>query len=156
MELWSRQFSMRQLQAGAAERIATAETIIGARRHALIGNPSASDEREALQDALKGLRNPATKPDLAVRWTSPVFGGPFRSANASYLRGKTMPRWVALCLGCKKAFTHSRIALAFLQSPDQFPARKPVLPQNGEKKICPKCRRVVLVRSCDLCYSFIS
>jgi hypothetical protein len=39
-----------------AERIAVAETIIGARRQALIGNPSASDEREALQDALKGLR----------------------------------------------------------------------------------------------------
>ena len=39
-----------------AERIATAEAIIGARRQALIGNRSASDEREALQDALKGLR----------------------------------------------------------------------------------------------------
>jgi hypothetical protein len=63
-----------------------------------------------------------------------------------------MPKWVVYCEECNRPSIYVEVDISTmdLTAPK---AKKPILPVEGDKWHCPRCKRESRVRDCDLTYS---
>ena len=64
-----------------------------------------------------------------------------------------MPKWVIYCAQCNRPATYAEIDSASIDLADPT-AKKPILPDEGDRWDCPFCKKESPVRECDLTYSY--
>ncbi|HLZ90508.1 MAG TPA: hypothetical protein VKQ28_02245 [Candidatus Acidoferrum sp.] len=70
-----------------------------------------------------------------------------------------MPKWVAYCRLCNRPSAYREIdpempALVTLFLSASPAVRKPALPQEGDRWLCPFCKKASNVKPCDLTFSY--
>jgi hypothetical protein len=68
-----------------------------------------------------------------------------------------MPKWVAACPLCKRSFTHTQLDSSSIVDPSRHPPQipRPNIARDGQTLKCPNCNRELIVKSCDLTYSYL-
>jgi hypothetical protein len=80
-------------------------------------------------------------------------GGKAAMVQVSARSVTRMPKWVIYCAQCNRPATYAEIDSASIDLADPT-AKKPILPDEGDRWDCPFCKKESPVRECDLTYSY--
>jgi hypothetical protein len=64
-----------------------------------------------------------------------------------------MPKWVIYCEVCNRPAPYAEIDRASINLANPT-AKKPILPDEGDRWDCPFCKKESRVRGCDITYSY--